>query len=124
MINLTKETITTMDYLPLYQVDSNQLSHNEWDKDVTKHFIMLHNIVGMEYMTNELYRRLVLEDYSFMIKVVNRSPYNKDGYTLVDVMLNYCSSKVVSMYMDNSMLVKHERNCLEYSVYAPYNKVS
>lgn len=110
--------------IPYYTIDSNTLSVRELSVHQRKHFLMLNELTEMSakldgYMSMGMYDRLIREKYNFQIKVVNDKPYKKEGYTLVSLMLGYCSSKPISLYIENSTLYMFEAVSIDLSIYKP-----
>lgn len=86
----------TMAYYNSY--DPCNLSPKQWELDVNKHNTTYNSLKDMESITVDSLNSLIIDGFSFWIKVINDNPYFNNDCVLVELTLRYIN-KPITLYI-------------------------
>src|SRR5690606_9335781 len=106
MVNDMEMTIdiANYNYVPYFTYDYMELSERELYKDQVKHFQLHGQLKSEVYLMATMLDYMIINGIAFTAIIINRKPWKRDGYTLIDLALNYCSSSPIHLYIDNGLL--------------------
>ncbi|MGG1670548.1 hypothetical protein ACIFOE_07790 [Paenibacillus sp. NRS-1783] len=94
MLNIIDKCTNRDGYQMIYvNPQRNELSHNEWQKDINKHLSMYQTLKNKEEISYDDLLQLSKEGLSFWIKVLNTNCY-KTSNVLIELTLSYVNKEI------------------------------
>lgn len=90
---------------------SHELSKRVWEDDVRKHTAMYYDLKDMKEMdSTDVLASMITTNCNFWIETINPIPFQRKGYTLCTLTLNYVN-RPIDVYMKNEVVEYVKNNC-------------